>query len=284
MPWTVARPSPVPLPSALVVKNGSKRCCMHVGRHAGAGVGHGEHDVGSRRSRRVHRRVVLVEIDIGRLDRQGAAARHGILRVDRQVEHDLFHLAAIGLDAPPGVAAGPSTILTSSLSRRPSMGRMSSRIAFRSSSVGSMICLRLNASSWRRQRRRARARFLNFRDVESVRGSSGPALVQQQLAEAENHRQQIVEVVRHAAGQASDGFHLLGLLKLRLEHVALGHVLGDADSAHRFAAARPRRMRPAPLSQRTFPSGRIVRCSTVKSDPVFIASPMTSSTDARSSG
>ena len=28
MPWTVARPSPVPLPSSLVVKNGSnKRAC-----------------------------------------------------------------------------------------------------------------------------------------------------------------------------------------------------------------------------------------------------------------
>ena len=26
MPWTVARPRPVPLPRSLVVKNGSKRC------------------------------------------------------------------------------------------------------------------------------------------------------------------------------------------------------------------------------------------------------------------
>ena len=40
---------------------------------------------------------------------------------------------------------------------------------------------------------------------------------EQQLAVPQNHRQQIVEVVRHAAGQPADGFHLLRLVKLLLQ-------------------------------------------------------------------
>ena len=39
--------------------------------------------------------------------------------------------------------------LTSSLIRRPSIARISITTTFRSSRVGSMICLRLNASNWR---------------------------------------------------------------------------------------------------------------------------------------
>ena len=42
------RPRPVPLPASLVVKKGSKTLLEHVGRHALAGVAHGDHDVVAR--------------------------------------------------------------------------------------------------------------------------------------------------------------------------------------------------------------------------------------------
>ena len=71
--------------------------------------------------------------------------------------------------------------------------------------------------------------------MSAWRGSSGSRSGQQQLAEPQNHGQQIVEVVRHAAGQPSDGFHLLRLLILLLQRVAFGDVQGNTDGAHRLA-------------------------------------------------
>ena len=44
------------------------------------------------------------------------------------------------------------------------------------------------------------------------------------LAVAADHGQQVVEVVRHAAGELADGLHLLRLPELVLQHAALGHV------------------------------------------------------------
>ena len=85
-----------------------------------------------------------------------------------------------------------------------------------------------------REPRGARARLLNFRNVRLAR-IVRIEIGQQQLAVAQNHGQQIVEVVRHAAGQPSDGFHLLRLLILLLQRAAFGDVQGNADAAHRFA-------------------------------------------------
>ena len=67
------------------------------------------------------------------------------------------------------------------------------------------------------------------------RSIAGLEILQHQLAVPQNDGQQVVEVVRHAAGQLSDGFHLLRLLILRLEGPAFGDVHGDPDAAHRLA-------------------------------------------------
>ena len=85
-----------------------------------------------------------------------------------------------------------------------------------------------------REPRGTRASLLNFRNVSLAR-IVRIEIRQQQLAEPENHGQQIVEVVGHAAGQPSDGFHLLRLLILLLQCVAFGDVQGDADGAHGLA-------------------------------------------------
>ena len=75
-----------------------------------------------------------------------------------------------------------------------------------------MICFRLKASSWR-VKRAARCppsqspRFLRDRLLVGMS-------VEQQLAVSEDRGQQIVEVVRHAAGQPADGLHLLRLPEL----------------------------------------------------------------------
>ena len=60
--------------------------------------------------------------------------------------------------------------------------------------------------------------------------------LQQQIGEADDGGQHVVEVVRHAAGQLSDGFHLVALRELQLERLLLGGV----DHIEDGAFARPR--------------------------------------------
>ena len=54
-------------------------------------------DVAPRRHGRMGRGVVFVEIDVGGLERQAAALRHGVARVHGEVQDDLLDLARIGL-------------------------------------------------------------------------------------------------------------------------------------------------------------------------------------------
>jgi hypothetical protein len=89
--------------------------------------------------------------------------------------------------------------------------------------------------------------------------------------------------VRDAAGQLSDGFHLLRLQILRFETAALGHVQGNADGAYRFAVL-PKQERPVPLNHRTVPSGHTDRCWTETCEPDFMAFSTVSISNARSSG
>jgi hypothetical protein len=55
-------------------------------------------------------------------------------------------------------------------------------------------------------------------------GIAGIEAVEGHLAESDDGGQQVVEVVRDAAGQLSDGFHLLRLPELLLEPLQLGDV------------------------------------------------------------
>ena len=52
---------------------------------------------------------------------------------------------------------------------------------------------------------------------------------ERQFGESDDHAELVVEVVRHAAGQAADRFHLLGLAELFLEPPALRDVAHDRD-------------------------------------------------------
>ena len=93
-------------------------------------------------------------------------------------------------------------------------------------------------SAWRRAARPA----WHCPAGATAAGSSGSRLLQQ-LQAAQDRHQQIVEIVRHAAGELADGIHLLRL-KQRLARLfqrflgllALGDVardLGEADAACR---------------------------------------------------
>ena len=108
--------------------------------------------------------------------------------------------------------------------------------SFRLTIRGASICLRLKARSCRvSDEARSAALAISWAGTAQVR--LGAETFQQKFRVARDHHQQIVEVVRDAAGQAADGFHLLRLPQLLLQGAALGDVLGkefEYDSA--FAA------------------------------------------------
>ncbi len=64
---------------------------------------------------------------------------------------------------------------------------------------------------------------------------AGVEAIEHQLAVAVDHREQVVEVVRDAAGQPADRFHLLRLTELLLQPLQLRHVARHADQPDHVA-------------------------------------------------
>src|SRR5205823_4192791 len=65
--------------------------------HPDAGVGDGEHHVGTGARADVATGVRLIQLDVRRLEDQPAAAGHGVARVDYQIEDHLLELRRIRL-------------------------------------------------------------------------------------------------------------------------------------------------------------------------------------------
>ena len=119
-----------------------------------------------------------------------------------------------------------SSSLTPSPMSRSSMWLVSTSTAFRSSGRIASTCLRPKASSClvRSLPRRA-ASWISRRSLPG--GAALAGLGQQQIGVAADHHQDVVEVVRDAAGQLADGFQLLRLSQLGLEPAPVFHLLLD---------------------------------------------------------
>ena len=106
--------------------------------------------------------------------------------------------------------------------------RSSFNSALRLTTCGCSTCFRLNASSCLV---RCVARSADFITSESSSrfGSPGAEAIEDQIAVAVDHREQVVEVVRDAAGQPADRFHLLRLTELLLQPLQFRDVAGHAN-------------------------------------------------------
>ena len=81
-------------------------------------------------------------------------------------------------------------------------------------------------------------------DLDEVLPGQGrkPRLFLQQRDVSDDAREQVVEVVRDAAGELTDGLRALGAAQALLELAALGHVGGDPHDSDKYAVpAEPRR-------------------------------------------
>ena len=87
-----------------------------------------------------------------------------------------------------------------------------------------------------RQRRRAIGGAAHF-DRGGVQRGVRRRFLDQLVAVAEQHGDQVVEVVRDAGGEAADGLHLLRLAQLGLEPIALAEVARDRGDADDLAVA-----------------------------------------------
>ena len=71
-----------------------------------------------------------------------------------------------------------------------------------------------------------------------VHSRGGLHLLQQYFCIAANHHEEIIEIVRHPAGQASHSFHLLCLAELIFQHPPFRDVFGnDLQDLLRFGDA-----------------------------------------------
>ena len=170
----------------------------------------------------MERRVGLVELDFGSLDRQLPALRHGVAGVDRQVEQHLLDLARVGSHGAQALLQRRDELDV--LADQPSQHLV--RVAHDLVQVDDARLEHLLAAEGEelpRQVGRAMRGLVDLgqlhpRRVLRLQPSGG------ELRVAQDGRQQVVEVVGDAAGQPSHRFHLLRLAELLFDGAALRHV------------------------------------------------------------
>ena len=192
--------------------------------HPVAGVVHREHHVAAGAQALVLRwRAPSSSVDVRRLDRRACRPRHRVARVDDEVHDHLLDLPRVGLHAAERPARSIVTSSMSSPIRRRSILSISPTTSFRSSDPRLQDLLAAEREELARQRGCARSAALAISSM-SVCDPGSPvadARSSSELAVAEDHGQQVVEVVRDAAGELADGLHLLRLAELALEADAL---------------------------------------------------------------
>jgi hypothetical protein len=151
MPYTVARPRPVPWPSGLRREEGLEDARLRRLVHARARVRHRDHHVRSGpHAEGAARLVASTSASRRRRDAQRAAVRHRVARVDDEVHQHLLDLPGVGLRTQAGDGA---RVTSSSVTGSPTSARAASSrarpIAPTSRASAASGCLRLNARSCR---------------------------------------------------------------------------------------------------------------------------------------
>ena len=226
------------LADALRREEGLEDACGDLGRHAFAAVGHRDAHV------LAGRQHIRGRGGGARFEAQFAAAIHRVARIDRQVEQGHFHLVAVGHDA--GAWRRDGEVQADAGTER----------------GGDEF---LHAFEEQLHVERAQVEGLVAREGQQLAGELGAALAgaarhlgaafghlvlrhqQDQVHAALHHVEQVVEVVRDAAGQAPDRLHLLQLHHRLLHPLALDHfvhqaVVGLGQCARAFLDARFERL------------------------------------------
>ena len=214
------------VPSLLGGEERLENLRQHLLIHSGAGVGRREANVLTGIAPAVLCPVRRIQPRVPRLQAQYATVRHGVSRVGRQIDHDLLNSPGIGLNLGEG-----QVVLHLDFDRFRKERPQGGHEVLQQFSDVHRLRRELNpaaeaqeALDHRTAAPRRRLQFLQIgaraRRIRRQRGLDESCVRQY-------HREQVVEVVRHAAGELTYQLHLLCMPELLLECALLAHVLDE---------------------------------------------------------
>ena len=177
------------------------------------------------------RRLRAVELDVPGLDFDGAPPPHRIACIHDEVEEYLLQVARVRFDHVKGrcqLGAHGDTLPDEPLEHGPHLGdhRVQierARLARPRATEGKKLLVRAAARSPAAD---IRIQLVAYR-FRSIRQALG-----KQAGADRDDREEVVEVVRDAAGELPHGVHLLDVAELLLEPSLLGHVIRDGQDRH----------------------------------------------------
>ena len=163
-------------------------------------------------------------------------SRHGVARIDDEIDDHLLELVEVGLHLPQ--VAAVHDVELDRLADQPAQQHLQFR-----QHVVELQHLRPQRLAAREgeqlphQARRAIGVLLDLHDV--LEGRVGRAVIgEQEVGIADDRGQHVVEVVRDAAGELADRLHLLALREILLQRALLGGVEREDGRARALVAAR----------------------------------------------
>ncbi len=174
--------------------------------------------------------VARVEVDVGGFDREPAALRHRVAGVDHEIHQHLLDLTRVGAH-PPQVRRGDGDERDVLADEPPQHAVHFSHDDVEVQDLGLEHLAAAVGEQLAGEPGRPLRRLADLFHIAAHR-VPGRQVAQQQLRVAEDRREQVVEVVRDAAGELAHRLHFLRLAELLLEAALLGDVALRAPDPH----------------------------------------------------
>ena len=162
-------------------------------------------------------------------DRESPAARHRVAGVDHEIDDHLLDLRAVGVDRRQ-VGRRAQRELDVLTDEAPQQARELGDDGVEIQPRRLQDLFAAEGEQLLSERGRPLPGLLNLHQIRPIRIRFG-AVADEQLGVAENGRQQVVEIVRDAAGKPSNALDLLRLRQTLFEQAAIGDVACDAQMA-----------------------------------------------------
>jgi len=218
-------------------EEGFKDAGFDFGGHAGTVIGDGKHGVVAGLEGRMRERVLFIGDDIVGFNDEFSAAGHGVGGVDGEIEKDLFDLTGVGEDAAERIAAAHVEFdVFAKKSLEEAAGFHDEVVEIEDAGLK-----QLPAAESKQLAGERGGAVGDFADLLAIGpgGIGGLDLIEGEVAVALDDGEEIVEIVRDAAGETAEGVHFLRLAKLVFELFALGFIaLKSAAHAGKGACER----------------------------------------------
>ena len=206
-----------------------------LGRDSLSGVADCQRDVVAGRHDGLFLDVGLVDVHIRGFNGEFAAFGHGVTRVGREIHEDLLDLSGIGFDFAQVVLGHNHQfdVLTDEVGQH-AAGFLNNRIQIEQ--LQRLQLLTAEGKQLPRQLGGPARGGENFFRI-AAQGIFRRQRIEHEFGIGADDHEQIVEVVRHASGELTDGLHLLCLAELGFDTAALADIQKSDHGANDFGAA-----------------------------------------------